>query len=206
MSESDCPLTVSNWRSLNVDVDASLLVAICSRYERTFFERTTADVWEGGLTPLSCACYQLHKSVPFQIGDDEEGYRRDLATLLELVPEWFVTVRGRNGYTPLHSAAACGNAIAVELLLQLPSGGRAAEMVVEALNPGHSGTPLEAAMKGAHIGVVREFLTKLPGVRSIRTVQGETLAQLAESLYSTHPEFYAEVKAAFAPSVKSAAC
>lgn len=159
-------------------------------------------------TPLHLACYRLDDpwesktSCLSRRGDDREAYRRNLAALLELVPEWFVTLRGRAA-APLHLAAHAGNAIAVELLLDLPSAEEAAAIVVEG-EPRFRGTALELAVWEAEVEVVRQFLAKVPGIRLARTADGGTLEVLVDNLCISSPERYMDVHAAFSPAVKSA--
>jgi ankyrin repeat protein len=206
MSGSHCPLTVLSWKAVTRFVDVSLLLSICRRYDSDYFVNTTPEDWEGGTTPLHCACYPVMAASPFYKGDDIEAYRRDLAALLELLPEWFVVV-GKGGYTPLHCAVASGNAVAVELLLDLPSAAKAAEIALECDEPDHqhAGTPLEVAVRIAHASVVRMFLAMVPGIRSVPTTSGQSLSEFVDSLHAGDSWTFAAVKAAFVPAVKSAA-
>lgn len=207
LSVSPCPLTVTDWRKMRQFVDASLLVAVCSCYEENFFDSTSPGDWEGGSTPLHCACYRLHLDNSFESGDDAEAYREDLLALLQLLPQWFVTVRDGMGFTPLHCATVKGNAIAVDLLLDLPDAARAAEMALAAPPLSiDAGIPLEAAVKAADIHLVRLFVAKVPHCRSLQSMQGNTtLSELVDGLHDADPRRYDEVKAAFVPPVKSAA-
>lgn len=204
MSASRCPLTVANWRNIAGDVDVSLLVAICGQYEPNFFGNTEPGEWEGPFTPLHRACYRLKPSGPQVLADVEESYRRDLIALLELLPQWFVAHSAEH-YTPLHLATLRGNAVAVEVLLNSPFGAKAAEIVGVVKFPTPS-TPLEVAIEKADVAIVRLFLANVPGIRSLRTAQGSTLAELVAKLHMKDPECYEEVTAAFAPAVKSAVC
>lgn len=205
MSASRTPLTVAGWRGVGEQVDVSLLLAICARYENNFFAMTVPDDWEGGMTPLHCACYYLRGDTPFEAGDDKKAYKRDLAALLELLPEWFVTVRYK-GRTPLHIAAEHHNTIAVELLLGSPSGPKAATMVWYEPSGGERGIPLQVALRPRpDVEVVRLFLAIVPGIRSVSIAGGQTLSEFVDGLHASDPHNFADIKAAFAPTVKSAA-
>mmetsp|Transcript_20686 Transcript_20686/g.79316 ORF Transcript_20686/g.79316 Transcript_20686/m.79316 type:complete len:362 (-) Transcript_20686:137-1222(-) len=205
LSKTDCPLSVKQWRVVEGKVDIYLLLEVCERYAGDYLANTTADDWKGGWTPLHSACYPLQEDALAIIGDDKELFRGRMQRLLSLLPAWFIGVKDKRGYTPIHEAVANKNFVALQLLMDIPGAEEAAMEVVTGTR--HPGRPLEVAVKLRQTEIVKLLLTRSPDLKTMPTSDGRTLMELVDSVraFAFDSQFAAEMADLLAVPVKSAA-
>lgn len=181
-SDSDCPLTLNDWRELRTDVEFPLpaLVDTVERYPKEFFFESSPADWQGCMTPLHAVCgVSLFPHLEF-----ETPCIRVLSAIVSCVPSWMLTVKNRRGHNPIHRALMCGCTLAVEAFLNMGKEALdAAEDPVGLIGP----RPLEIAISRGDVQSVKVLVTKArSGIVWIPTTTGSTPLEFAETSAPPH--------------------